>query len=108
MSPAHGNGLFSWVGIINYLPSEDPDQRHKITESFTGRYCEMMRRVGQPMGAVTHWAKIEQPKSMAQLELAKSALQERYPVEKFNALRKQLDPKGILSSAHIDVLFGQD
>lgn len=63
MSPAYGRpeGLHSWVGIISYLPSDDPRQRQDITDLFTGKYCELLKEVGQRVDAASHWAKIERP-----------------------------------------------
>ena len=56
--------------------------------------------------AVDHWAKIEvvdltpEDKSLVRKRLA-----ERYPVTNFNAARRRLDPKNILSNHIIDDLF---
>eukprot|EP00529_Nitzschia_sp_RCC80_P011657 CAMPEP_0113486334 /NCGR_PEP_ID=MMETSP0014_2-20120614/24943_1 /TAXON_ID=2857 /ORGANISM="Nitzschia sp." /LENGTH=572 /DNA_ID=CAMNT_0000380003 /DNA_START=73 /DNA_END=1788 /DNA_ORIENTATION=+ /assembly_acc=CAM_ASM_000159 len=66
MSPSHGErgGLHTWVGIINYLPSDDPKQREDITNLFTGKYCDLVRSIGRPYKLVSHWAKLEEPKSV--------------------------------------------
>lgn len=109
MSPAHGvpEGLHSWVGIINYLPSEDERQRRKITEVFTGRYCDLMRTVGMTVNATSHWAKLERPVSLWNVVDLQLFLQSRFPVHKFNKAREYYDPKNILSSPLMDMVLGK-
>lgn len=109
MSPAHGppNGLHSWVGIINYLPSDEDGQRRQITELFIGRYCDLMRSVGMAVGATSHWAKLERPTSLWSLVDLQISLQERFPVQKFNAARTLLDPKNILGNSLVDLVLGK-
>jgi L-galactono-1,4-lactone dehydrogenase len=108
MSPAHGppDGLHSWVGIINYLPSEDPEQREAITKQFTGQYSDLVRSVGRPMKTVSHWAKLEQPQSVWKAVDLKMLYQERFPVADFNKARAKLDPKNILASPLLNLVFG--
>ena len=108
MSPAHGEpgGLHSWVGIINYLPSDDERQRREITELFSGQYCDLMRAVGKPVNATSHWAKLERPASMWQLADLQIFLQERYPLKLFNEARSLYDPKNILSNPLLDLVLG--
>ena len=53
--------------------------------------------------AVEHWAKIEVPH--LDLNVARQRMQKRYPVEEFNALRRELDPKNILANDIVDKLF---
>ena len=53
--------------------------------------------------ATEHWAKIEVPH--LDLDIARRRMQQRYPVEDFNALRRELDPKNILANDIIDKLF---
>jgi L-galactono-1,4-lactone dehydrogenase len=114
MSPAYGpsNGLHSWVGIINYLPSSTtPEkemlQRQDITALFTGPYCDLMRTIGNDVDATSHWAKLEPPKSVWKLVDLQLFLNNRFPLEKFNAWRSQLDPKNILSSPLINLILGK-
>ena len=108
MSPAHGpeNGLHCWVGIINYLPSDDVDQRNAITEIFTGTYSDLVRSVGRPMGVVSHWAKLEKPKSVSKAVDLKLLYQDRFPVTEFNRARALFDPKNILSNPLLNQVFG--
>lgn len=110
MSPAYSSdskGLHSWVGIIHYLPSDDEYQRKSITESFTGRYCDLMRGVGQQYSATSHWAKLEIPPSIWQLVDLRLLMQQRFPVRLFNSTRAMLDPKNLLSNRTINMAFGK-
>lgn len=109
MSPAHGppDGLFTWVGIINYLPSDDPDQRKAITKLFTGQYCDLVRNIGRPMKAVSHWAKLEEPQSIWKTVELKSLYLERFPIAEFDAARGLYDPKNILSSPLLNGVLGK-
>ncbi|GKY92617.1 hypothetical protein MPSEU_000231800 [Mayamaea pseudoterrestris] len=108
MSPAHGppNGLHSWVGIINYLPSDDPIQRRRITDLFLNEYCNVLREVGVGVNATSHWAKLEQPSSVWRLIDLQLFLQSRFPLDKFNEARRIYDSKNILSSPLMDLILG--
>lgn len=117
MSPAHGapNGLHSWVGVINYLPSDettmDPkimqQQRDDITHLFQGKYCDLVRTVGTPYSATSHGAKLEMPNTVWKLVDLQLFLQQRFPVYQFNKARQLLDPKNLLSNHLIDSIFGK-
>lgn len=66
----------------------------------------MNRDLVPKFGAVEHWAKIEVPAmSDAELAAARARLAKRYPVEKFAAARRRLDPKNILGNETVDALF---
>jgi L-galactono-1,4-lactone dehydrogenase len=108
MSPAHGppEGLHSYVGIINYLPSDDERQRREITSSFTGKYCELMSNVGSDFNAASHWAKLERPNSMWQIIDLQMFLQDRFPVQLFNEARQRFDPKNILAGPLLNIALG--
>lgn len=54
-------------------------------------------------GAVDHWAKVEVNRSAPE-ELQRK-LAARFPVDDFNAARKRLDPKNILSNVTLDAMF---
>lgn len=64
MSPAYSSNpddLFTWVGIIMYLPpSQSAEQRKEITDAFN-RYTSILTPLLEEFGAVAHWAKIELP-----------------------------------------------
>jgi L-galactono-1,4-lactone dehydrogenase len=108
MSPAHGteNDVFTWVGIINYLPLDNDRQRREITDLFKGPYCDLMRSIGLPFGIVSHWAKLERPTSLWKLVDLQVALQDRYPLDAYNRLRSIFDPKNILASDFINTVLG--
>ena len=106
------NALFSWVGVIMYLPSEDMDstgyRREFITQSFKEQYCKLVRKVGEKYGIMCHWAKLE-VSSEADAGVAES-VNDHYGkevVDAFNAARAMYDPKGVLSSPLIDKVFGK-
>lgn len=108
MSPAHGpaDQLFSWVGIINYLPLDNERQRREITDLFKGTYCDFMRAVCIPFNAVSHWAKLEQPRSIWKLVDLQILLQNKYPVDAFNQLRSIYDPKNIMANQLMNMALG--
>ena len=113
MSPAHSDDpeeIFSWVGGIMYMPdSQGAGGRAALTRKFR-KYMDVMNRLAERYGAHAHWAKIELPPPDAvdaRLRLTKMRrrLRERFPVAEFNAARRALDPKGVLSNAVIRSLF---
>ena len=108
MSPAHGpqDALFNWVGIINYLPLDNDRQRREITALFKGPYNDLMRAVGIPFNAVSHWAKLEQPTSIWKLVDLQLLLQSKYPVDSFNRLRSIYDPKNIMANQLMNMVLG--
>ncbi len=108
-SPAHGppDGLHTWAGIINYLPSEDPGgQRYAMTELFTGKYSDLVCSIGRRLKAVSHWAKLEEPKSVWKAVELKSLYLECFPLAEFNAMRGINDPKNILSNSLLNCVLG--
>jgi len=107
MSPASSADpatVHSWVGIIMYLPTEDPGQRCAITSKFQ-EYCAMEARQMDKYSATSHWAKLEVPGTEVEIASMQEALQKRYPVDKFNQARKELDPKNILANRWLDTVF---
>jgi L-galactono-1,4-lactone dehydrogenase len=116
MSPAHGssNDLFSWVGIIMYLPAasgDDPEtlgpvelQRHEITKWFD-KYKELCYPTWKKYHAFEHWAKVEIPHNQEILSDLKDRMKVKYPVEDFIKARKSIDPDGSLSNDLIKGLF---
>ncbi|GFY96155.1 L-galactono-1,4-lactone dehydrogenase [Actinidia rufa] len=62
MSPASSaaeEDIFSWVGIIMYLPTMDPRQRKEITEKFFHYRRLTQTQLWDQFSAYEHWAKIE-------------------------------------------------
>lgn len=50
-----------------------------------------------------HWAKLEVDRMG--LENARKMVASKFPVEKFNRVREELDPKNILSNPMMDAVF---
>jgi len=109
MSPAAGSSesLYTWVGIINYLPSDDPDQRRAITELFKTDYTDLVRHIGRPLKAVSHWAKLEEPTSVWKAVELKSLYLERFPLTEFNVARGMYDPENILANPLLNLVLGK-
>ena len=111
MSPAHSprdDDLFTWVGIIMYLPTQEPAERAAITSKFW-EYNALCRSVLWPkFGAHQHWAKIELPATADELATMRSRLSERFPLEELYAAKRKLDPKAILGNSLIDSLLLPD
>ena len=106
------NALFTWVGIIMYLPSEDNDatgyRRQFITDAFKQQYCKVVRNVGQKYGLMCHWAKLEL--DGADREEIVDSVRSRFGmkvVNEYNSARDLYDPKRLLSSEMIDRVFHQ-
>ena len=71
------------------------------------RYAQLVERELLPKyGAVPHWAKLEVDRMGP--EVARQRLAERFPVERFNAARTELDPKNILSNKMLDAALPRD
>jgi L-galactono-1,4-lactone dehydrogenase len=105
------NALFSWVGVIMYLPSEDNDptgyRREFITKSFKEHYCNVVRNVGLKYGVMCHWAKLELDGSDSD-EIASSVRSRLGPgvIDDYNAASDMYDPKRVLSCDKLDRVFG--
>eukprot|EP01018_Ginkgo_biloba_P030113 Gb_36463 [translate_table: standard] len=108
MSPASSSvpeALFSWVGIIMYLPTTEADQRKTITEEFFKYRLAAQRRLWDNYSAYEHWAKIEIPDNEEELAWLHERLRKRFPVDLYNKSRAELDPNEILSNDILDKLF---
>eukprot|EP01026_Neomeris_dumetosa_P031392 TRINITY_DN24904_c0_g1_i1.p1 TRINITY_DN24904_c0_g1~~TRINITY_DN24904_c0_g1_i1.p1 ORF type:complete len:658 (-),score=88.13 TRINITY_DN24904_c0_g1_i1:404-2377(-) len=110
MSPVYdeedpqGN-VYSWVGIIMYLPTQDELLRNQITDAFQ-KYSKMMETELMPQYSATyHWAKIEVPMEGEELGYYQRFLARRYPLTRFNYLRVRLDPRNIMSNRMINAGF---
>ena len=108
MSPAfslNAADVFTWVGIIMYLPpGQAAEQRAQIAAKFE-KYCRALQPVLQRHGpARVHWAKIEPSYSSGSSELA-AAFGER--LHEFNSLRDALDPRRVLTNDLMDNLIGR-
>jgi L-galactono-1,4-lactone dehydrogenase len=104
------DAVHSWVGVIMYLPTSDPEQRDAITKAFRTRYAARVveKQMMPRYGAAWHWAKIEPPSTgdAGDLRRMRLALARRYPLAEFNALRGELDPKNVLGNELVDGLIG--
>lgn len=111
MSPAHDKNspetLFSWVGVIMYLPADDMDARKRVTDAFLSYRDLCKAKLWDRYDCVVHWAKLEKPRSKEEAEDTRARLQRRFPISGFNALRTLLDPKNIMANDHIDACIGQ-
>ncbi|GAV61561.1 FAD_binding_4 domain-containing protein/ALO domain-containing protein [Cephalotus follicularis] len=110
MSPASSSAddyIFSWVGIIMYLPTMDARQRKEITEEFFHYRNLTQRQLWDRYSAYEHWAKIEVPKEKEELAALQARLKKRFPVDSYNKARRELDPNRILSNNMLEKLFPQ-
>ncbi|GFP80863.1 l-galactono-1 4-lactone dehydrogenase mitochondrial [Phtheirospermum japonicum] len=108
MSPAYSSSeddIFSWVGIIMYLPTMDARQRKTITEEFFHYRHLTQAKLWDQFSAYEHWAKIEVPKDKDELAALQARLRKRYPVDAYNQARKELDSNHILSNNMLEKLF---
>ncbi|KAB2608343.1 L-galactono-1,4-lactone dehydrogenase [Pyrus ussuriensis x Pyrus communis] len=108
MSPASStreDDVFSWVGIIMYLPTTDPRQRKEITEEFFHYRRLTQTQLWDKYSAYEHWAKIEVPKDKDELAALQDRLRKRFPVDAYNKARRELDPNRILSINKLEKLF---
>ncbi|XP_075474722.1 L-galactono-1,4-lactone dehydrogenase, mitochondrial-like isoform X1 [Primulina tabacum] len=108
MSPAYSSSeddIFSWVGIIMYLPTTDARQRKEITEEFFHYRKLTQATLWDKYSAYEHWAKIEVPKDKDELAALQARLRKKYPVDAYNKARRELDPNRILSNNMLEKLF---
>nr|XP_016464403.1 PREDICTED: L-galactono-1,4-lactone dehydrogenase, mitochondrial-like [Nicotiana tabacum] len=108
MSPAYSSAdgdIFSWVGIIMYLPTMDARQRRQITEEFFHYRHMTQAQLWDHYSAFEHWAKIEVPKDKEELASLQARLKKKFPVDAYNQARKELDPNRILSNNMLEKLF---
>jgi len=115
MSPAHSaaapqQALHSWLGIIMYLPpangpGAEPGRRRAVQSAFEAYRRGLHAAVLAPRGAAEHWAKVELPGSEAELVALRRALNARFPLERFNAARQELDPNNVLGNDLVDALL---
>lgn len=102
---ASPGAVFSWVGIIMYLPTNDAEERGQIGRAFND-YRLRVQGLAVAFGAVPHWAKIEPPCSSEEgtVEAFRQKLALRYPLAAFAAWRARLDPKNVLGGPIVDAV----
>lgn len=109
MSPSSGSpeSLFSWVGIIMYLPEGEGEEEKRL--DVTRRFMDYRNIVENNLlsryGAVEHWAKIEIPETPSETHAMRKRLNTRYPIAAFQQARKEVDPHNILGNKMVDTLF---
>uniref|UniRef100_A0AAV1UJ63 FAD-binding PCMH-type domain-containing protein n=1 Tax=Peronospora matthiolae TaxID=2874970 RepID=A0AAV1UJ63_9STRA len=109
MSPASSSNpdqIFSWVGVILYLPTAEKEVRQSIRNSFMDYYA-LYRDFMEPYGAIEHWAKIEWPEDAVERQKMHDRLKKRYPLDKFKKARDEVDPHHILSNHIIDEMCAE-
>ena len=105
LSPARSleeDALFSWVGIIMYLPSDDENVRKSISDAFRQYKGRCEADLWPVYGALEHWAKVEgDPNVQERLKkrLGADAL------TRFADARKTYDPQRLLSNPLLDGIF---
>ncbi|KAA0154470.1 hypothetical protein FNF29_02348 [Cafeteria roenbergensis] len=93
------DAIFSWVGIIQYMPREDDArQRASVTAAFKSDYEAACRReLWADFRAAQHWAKIDldglAPEERGE---ALQSLAKDFDLQAFEDARAVLDPRGIL------------
>jgi L-galactono-1,4-lactone dehydrogenase len=101
MSPAYSqnlNDVHSWVGIIMYLPTDDESTRDAITGAFQ-KYAELCEQeLMAKYKAKWHWAKLEAGNDLERLARVRAYLREHYDVDRFNLVRRALDPQNNLGN----------
>ena len=96
-----------------YLPSElSHEKRCEVCTAFE-KYVNLCQTLFEEEEAVPHWAKLEilnsSSSSFAEIsrqERVLKQLRERYDLKGFAKVKKELDPKGILSNEIVDVILG--
>lgn len=123
LSPAYSSDekeIFSWVGIIMYLPtshgvtsdaqhisSSNKVSREKVMEAFEG-YSKLLFPLLQEYSATIHWAKIETPSDPEDMHFLRKLLKEKYPLNDYRRIRRGIDPHYVLTNDMIDSLLLTD
>ena len=102
-----GTPLFSWVGIIQYMPLTDCGaQREAVTRDFRDRYEFACKRdFWGRFRAVPHWAKLEPAVGgAAELERDAAMLEGAYDLDTFRQVHAVMDPAGIFVGPALETL----
>ena len=97
VSSGRSDDLFSWVGVIMYLPESGAveDARSSIIDAFD----DYITVVDPELNTNVHWAKLEPGFQSV------DDLKARYPVDDFMSVCNALDPKGILRNEVVRSFF---
>jgi L-galactono-1,4-lactone dehydrogenase len=108
MSPAYSSDpskVHSWVGIIMYLPTDEPTTRAAISSAFQGFTSLCERQLMGKYHAKWHWAKLELGEDRERLEWVRRYLKEHYDVQRFNLVRHALDPENNLGNDWLNAVL---
>ncbi|KAL4204349.1 hypothetical protein AMTRI_Chr01g131680 [Amborella trichopoda] len=108
MSPASSSSesdVFSWVGIIMYLPTAEARQRKDITDAFFKYRYLTQHELWDAYSSYEHWAKIEVPRDEEELAWLQGRIRKCFPVDLYNKTCRELDPNRILSNRMLEKLF---
>jgi len=108
LSPAFSSNdrdIFTWIGIIFYLPNDDMQQRAKLLECFQS-YRRNLERITNMHNAKTHWAKVEVPEDIAERKAQQMRLEEMYPLTQTRTILSLVDPHKILSNDWSQKILG--
>ena len=102
--PGDPSTLFSWVGVIMYLPDEGaPTSVADVSAAFDGYAGLVEKEIGPRYSATEHWAKIE-PRRL-DVAAKRAALEMRFPTAAFAAARAELDPRNVLGGGVVDAVL---
>jgi len=110
LSPAYHtdlNHLFTWVGIIMYLSLHDQQKRDLVTQSFQKYKDCYSVNLWDEFKVKEHWPKMEFPDDEQARQRLYKRIHQSYPTHQIISLRKELDPKEILSNPFISYLFSE-
>jgi len=100
--------IFSWVGIIMYLPASSPlEEKKEIMEQFR-KYKRLCRDiVWDHYNAKEHWAKIEIPTDEQERRKVAKRIQGQYDIGAWMGARHRLDPKHKLINDYISFFLAK-
>jgi len=102
--PSH---IFTWVGIIMYLPPDDPHKRDQITQAFKHYQQTCRKELYEEYKAKEHWAKLEFPEDKEEQLSLYQRIHQSYDLTSIIHLRKELDPNDILSNPMTSFLLSK-
>lgn len=106
MSPAYStqeNALFSWVGVIMYITSEE--QAPAIKEKFRA-YAMRHADLTFKYDGFFHWSKIDLNFHAGERrKILKEQFARKFNVQEFGRLKAELDPNNVLGNAITDAII---
>jgi len=117
-TPKGEDGVFCWVGVIQYLPLEEDIEennivpltnttRNDVSNYFADVYSPMVYELLPPLG-VPHWSKILLPRDEAERRKVRNRMRGRYPSGEWVKRRKMTDPERVLGNWVGDWLFEEE